>query len=336
MNNLDPQGNWRLIGDVITGGVLNQDYGPLVLVSGGLPFTISPEVLPIPKDFAISLDTGFHVIQVVDGRTGCEQVFGLDVLCNPLSQADTILIIPEGMTDTICLDVPNPASFPAFQLLCPQDNDGNATALFTAGPECVVFRGDFIGEDQFCLRLCDVNGDNCDTLIVGVRVVPITDTVNLVLPAGLGDTICLQAPALRGGPDTIFNACPSLNPVGSFTLDASTDCVYIDANTVGRDSACVVLCNAEGFCDTTVIFLNVVELENDTIRETIEIDQSQVFCLDTTWLTQAPDSVVNICPELGGTFVEFTLETDSLCVRTTGLDFWTRYSLLRRMFRRYM
>jgi len=101
---------------------------------------------------------------------------------------------------------------------------------------------------------------------------------------GLIDTICVDTTELLGNIVSINNVCPELS--GDFVLFDFIDnsnCVEVNAIDVGVDSACVVICDDLGICDTTLIYLTVL---TDTMPPVATAD------VDTT--LQGQTVVINI------------------------------------------
>jgi gliding motility-associated-like protein len=106
----------------------------------------------------------------------------------------------------------------------------------------------------------------------------VTDTIF----AGVTDTFCLDLSELLGTVDTIFNACPgSLGETVSFIFDGA--CVIYTGNEPGLDSACIVVCDDVGVCDTTYFFITVLSNQDSlpiAVNDTIFVDQDQTIFID--------------------------------------------------------
>ncbi|MEM9921425.1 MAG: gliding motility-associated C-terminal domain-containing protein, partial [Bacteroidota bacterium] len=321
MNAFDPQGNWTLIGNFIQGGVSGRAYGPLVLEINGNTVQLDARPLRVPNGVAIDLIRGPHEVVVQDTISGCTEIIDILVDCNDIGAgADTLLVIPVGELDTFCVDLSNFDSLPVIRNICPTDSDGNA--LFSVLPTlgCVEFDARLLGVDSFCLEVCDRMG-MCDTIDVVVQVVPVDSTIRDTIVVNQMDTICLDSTIFQGNIDTLFNSCPSLSGTNArFEPIVGTNCLVVTGLEPGTDTACMVLCDDLGNCATTTVIFDVIRPQTDTIRRTVLIDENGSYCLDTTELSSPIDTVFNICPGSSGVFVDFTLESDSLCVTYTGLD----------------
>jgi gliding motility-associated-like protein len=92
----------------------------------------------------------------------------------------------------------------------------------------------------------------CDTAIIGGATAIVFDT----LVVGQDDVLCFDA-----GVDvvSIQNICPSLSDAFvQFSID-TVNCVhYVGLDEPGTDTACIVVCYANGVCDTTQLIVSVI------------------------------------------------------------------------------
>lgn len=112
--------------------------------------------------------------------------------------------------------------------------------------------------------------DCADTLQVNVVCGDIVFTNDSVC----GETIfiresvefCLDTTELPGTVVSIENLCPDKGGVFvDFFLDPINYCVTYEGLIIGEDSACVVLCDDLGYCDTTYFCISVVEYTDPPI-----------------------------------------------------------------------
>ncbi len=102
-----------------------------------------------------------------------------------------------------------------------------------------------------------------DTVVATVACVG-TDTVCVQLEPGQVDTLCLSTAELQGDLSDVFDACSALN--GEIAVYALIDsCVVIEGVEPGTDTACVVLCDARGLCDTTVVCAEVQQIADTAV-----------------------------------------------------------------------
>ncbi|MEO1518523.1 MAG: gliding motility-associated C-terminal domain-containing protein [Bacteroidota bacterium] len=102
------------------------------------------------------------------------------------------------------------------------------------------------------------------------------------------DTICIATNDLPGTPSTMSNACESgSGEYVSFELIADQFCVAYNGIDVGTDSACVVICDDQNNCDTTYLYVTVID--------TTEVQaNSPVVGVDTASITQGQVAIVPI------------------------------------------
>lgn len=73
---------------------------------------------------------------------------------------------------------------------------------------------------------------------------------------GASDTLCLDFSDLPGAITNIENLCGGSGTTVSFTLE--NNCVIYEGNSPGTDTACFVVCDNLGICDTTYFFITVI------------------------------------------------------------------------------
>lgn len=160
-----------------------------------------------------------------------------------------------------------------------------------------------------------------DTIFATVHCTE-TSTRDLVIEVGDIDTLCFNGDELLGPIDTIFNACEDGSFVGYEIFNDS--CFIITGLIEGFETACVVLCDSLGFCDTT--FVNITVLDNGNITDTILLTQVVEVCFDSSDLNflQGPIvSIENLCPSLGDESVSFEFNDTTFCVLYEGISIGT-------------
>jgi gliding motility-associated-like protein len=135
---------------------------------------------------------------------------------------------------------------------------GGSISNFDLTNGCVTFAaGNSPDVDTVCVAICDDQGF-CDTAVLIFTVVPrvrssyLTDTVRLGQVGSNCGVDLSEVPNIQ----TITNVCAGLGNV-RFTL-GNAACVEFEGLSLGRDTACIVVCNAQGLCDTTYIIVQVV------------------------------------------------------------------------------
>jgi len=160
-----------------------------------------------------------------------------------------------------------------------------------------------------------------DSFFVAVACIqPETILIDTLFP-GTTDTICLNFAELLLPFISITNECPDASDGNvQFNLVNGNSCVEFTTLTPGIDSACIVVCDVRGLCDTTTFIIDVQDPNPTRIFETnltIIEGQSDVFCLDTTRLANV-ENFFTIC-DPAEDFVDFTLDSASLCLNYSGL-----------------
>ncbi|MEM6965221.1 MAG: gliding motility-associated C-terminal domain-containing protein [Bacteroidota bacterium] len=150
-----------------------------------------------------------------------------------------------------------------------------------------------------------------DTVMVLVSCVSpdiLTDTIEV----GTIDTMCIESDQLIGNVVSYENTCEDSS--GEYVIFSELDgtwCVQYEGIEVGQDSACIVLCDDFGICDTTFFFVTVIDPSGggsaggqDSLpvaridRDTFRINTSTVIdilnndtingILDTVYITEQP------------------------------------------------
>ena len=161
-------------------------------------------------------------------------------------------------TEQICLDTADLAGTIVSIFNDCQDQSGEYV-MFSIDPlaYCVDFTAVEIGKDTACIFLIDDLGNVDTTYIVACVSNPITDTItqNMIL----GDTvsICMDSTQLGGNLILINNICINTVGVANFSVDTLTYCTEIIADQIGQDTACIILCDNFGVCDTTILIANI-------------------------------------------------------------------------------
>ncbi len=149
----------------------------------------------------------------------------------------------------------------------------------------------FTASGSYTLALTDQNG--CDSTInlevtVELASETITDTILLNDPQEYCfDTSIFQEVA------SIENVCPEDggNAI-NFALDAATNCVTYTATSPGVESACIVLCDALGNCDTTYFvisgFNNFLDAVDD-YDSTAYNQTANIAVLENDWFGYTAD-----------------------------------------------
>jgi gliding motility-associated-like protein len=70
-------------------------------------------------------------------------------------------------------------------------------------------------------------------------------------------SICMDSIQLGGNLILINNICENTGGIANFSVDTLTYCTEIIADQIGQDTACIILCDNFGVCDTTILIANI-------------------------------------------------------------------------------
>lgn len=144
-----------------------------------------------------------------------------------------------------------------------------------------------------------------------------TNFINTVIYINQKDTFCIDLTSLVGKNIAITNNAKIGQKV-TFTPSADKKCVYFTGNKIGLDTIVLVACDEYKACDTTYLFVEVVpRSNNEIIFDTINVNASSKYCLDTLFATGKIKSLTNVSNK-SGTSVVFKLDNQKYCIEYTG------------------
>lgn len=297
----------------------------------------------------VSLDTVRKCVNVRGTSTG-QDTFCV-VLCNVAGFCDTTTlfvnvsrdtVLPSIKLDSVKLFVGDSLTYCGIDTLeirgavdsiynvCSQKSGTNSTVEITAS-KCLKIKGLKIGVDTACIVVCNRLSGLCDTtqvqIIVTTRVIqPPTPSIDSITVAvGQSKNYCPDSTQLSGSAISSIQFCtPPTADNASITLDNVTKCVKIVGNTEGRDTACIILCNAAGVCDTTTLYVRVTPRDtskpvSSTALITIDLSKDTTYCgVDSLQIRGSVDSIYDACPGKNGLHALMVLDTDTKCVKITG------------------
>mgnify|MGYP002397559760 CR=1 FL=1 len=257
----DPAGNWNnnLATQSIQGGTGGGTYSDIVIsqVGGGV-FTLELNLVQMALGSQMPVSGfGTHEI-IVTALNGCADTVTF-VLEQHFISTDTIYVSTE--VNTSLLDLCGNTDELLGNLVsvdfCGLPANGgfvqtNATC-FTYLPNL-----DFTGTDGFCIVLCDDSDvPVCDTFVFVITVTGIgPNTLDIVTVENVPSQItCLDIGGLPGN-FTGLSVCQA--PANGMII-SSANCFTYNPNTgfIGTDQACVVVCDDQGNCDTTLLNITV-------------------------------------------------------------------------------
>ena len=162
--------------------------------------------------------------------------------------------------------------------------------------------------DSVCLVICDANGI-CDTTTVifpidttaAVIIAPPVDPTEMVTVCG--DTTWVTASPITAS-DCAGNTSGTASPQGgAYTIDAAGCITYTaPANPTGTiDSVCLVICDANGICDTTTVIFPIDTTAAVIIAPPVDPTEMITVCGDTTWVTASPITASDCAGNTSGT-----------------------------------
>ena len=180
-------------------------------------------------------------------------------MCQNTGQSfcDTMFINFEGV---YCLDFSNlPGTDFTVENICPNESGESVDFDFDPATNCVTYFGFAPGLDQACFLATDDYGNTDTTTICVLVQMPETGTIIDTILLGSNETYCLDTTELAGNILSITNICPDFSgDEVEFTVNNVSLCVVADGIAVGTDSACIVICDDYGVCDTTYVYITIV------------------------------------------------------------------------------
>ncbi len=186
-----------------------------------------------------------------------------------------------------------------------------------------------IGIDSLVVTYCD-GASNCDSVAfvfdVRLRTQITADTQRDTVVVGEGVvTSCVDTSQLPGTVVSAVNACEGQGgPYVEFALDEASACLkYRGIGGNGTDTACVVVCDDLGFCDTTTVIVTVVEPATYPDREIFDViyaGLTETRFLDVSDFPGAVVAITNTCPDASGTYVDFLTQGQTSSVQYSGLE----------------
>jgi gliding motility-associated-like protein len=161
----------------------------------------------------------------------------------------------------------------------------------------------------------------CHTVVLEDTLTGCVDSAQICIDCEniIRDTTCNECPIevcvdTTNLPGTITDiATCDNNP--QVSIDSMNPCIIYTpvAGQVGNDTACVVVCNDKGYCDTTHIIITVLP-KRDTIRDIGEVNSTKTLCVAADSGMSADRASVAEC---SGTVEHVTYTVEDSCVVLT-------------------
>ncbi len=322
LNTWDIDGNWVFneTKSRIEGGSPDNTYGDLLieilLLNTSANFRYVIEYMPQSK--GIALPVGEHLLTANNNDFQCKDTLFAAVVC---TTADTMYLeMQANQTKTIC--------FEATELV------GEITNIST--PEnvlnfdwtylsdgCIELTGKTIGNDTMPFIACDKYGI-CDTTFL---IYNINTTVNsarqTTLRVGETGRFCIN-PRTIGLPGDIIsftNACRNATTgKATFAFDREGLCMRFQGTAIGKDSACIAICDNFGNCDTINYRLHIVE--PSFVKDTILTNYDTLtYCLSTESLTGRSITIEEDCRNnYKQEIINYEIDPKNFCITYTGVQ----------------
>jgi gliding motility-associated-like protein len=292
--------------------------------------------------------SGSKINFVVNPTTLCVTYTGVSVgtdtacirVCDAIGICDTTTVIVRGLAttvvtlnltpsvDTVNLKTfertvycPDPTEFGATPItqikLCKPALGDKAIITLDTTRKCVVLTGLKAGIDTFCIVLCSSSGA-CDTTTLFVKVS--TETLK---PTTRIDSFTIKIGELKVYcPDTLELLSANIASIGScapqnfknttVNFNAVTKCLETRGIKAGKDTACVIICNALGLCDTTKLYITVtsdsIKPVSSIERITLKLGKDSLFTnIDSTQIFGSVDDINDVCPGKNGLHARMVL-----------------------------
>ncbi len=282
MMEMDPDGNWTQSttdSTFITGGMNGIAYGEMEVnsIGTGVIKEFFYERLLTPRGAYILVDTGYHEIIINDTLAMCTDefvVFFDDATLECTTYSDVIM---PGDTVTYCIDtavLELTGEIVSVENICPDSL--NPTVSFEIDSAyCVTYTGNYLGADTACYVFCD-EFEVCDTFNIFVEVVHPAQYIVDTIFVNETDTICMDTTFFPGNIVFFDNICLEETTGNAlFFIDPATYCVEYQGVSMGKDTACIEVCDDLGFCDTMYLCI-VVEDFNDPPTAVDDLDTTSI------------------------------------------------------------
>jgi len=260
-----------------------------------------------------SLPAGYYCITMVD-TMGCiyggdcfevqspDQI-GVDIILDPSCTINRgVVLSPKGGSGDLIVDWAD----------IPGTNDPLTRSDLPSGSYSFTItdaNGCTVSIDDIALGTCTAQTTYfADTILVDEMPIYCIDTAMLSFNTPI---------------DTIINACiGSSGDNVSFGIDQTSHCIDYTGIAIGRDSACIVVCDASMNCDTIIMIIDVVA--GEYIRDTvIRLTDTITYSLNTSALNGNIVNLLDNCLDSHGTDVDFMVDSITFEVTYFGLGIGT-------------
>ncbi|HNG89592.1 MAG TPA: gliding motility-associated C-terminal domain-containing protein, partial [Saprospiraceae bacterium] len=342
MKQIDPDGDWRLVGDLLLGGTTANQYGPIIMTTPQGVRVLNPGDQVFPRNSILRLSTGEHQLVFRHIATGCTDTASVKVVCY---ECPPVVDYPSTIgndivwtTERCDADTVFCTTIPISQLTDYTITIGGSVPaeLFPCG-NFVGFRLD-TGYHAIYIRHKVSTCEYFTDFYFRCEKVTISDTALVTVLVGQNGLYCLDTTRIAGPIVSVSNDCPQgSNGNAASSIDLGTKCVALIGNVPGQDTLCLRICNAAGECALTRLVVRVVEKADTLVAvpdrvSTLRDYQVEISALGNDRYTP-PISMSIVTPPRFGTAtlnaatgkISYTPETgkcgtDSLLYRITTQD----------------
>lgn len=263
MNVFDPLGGWVYDPAAMTiiGGAPGRVYSPIRLefLPINSPATIGFNQIVTANGTQIVVPASATQVIVRDTALTCADTAHILAFC---ATNDTLAIrLSMGQSTTVCLDTSELVGTISLAQVTCQPDTSVASIGALSSTFCLSANAAFTGMTAFCVVLCDDAG-LCDTTVVRLTITPRLDTFSVTFPILDTSTFCLPTSQLLASPTLLTDLGCSVPNLGTYQLADS--CIrYAAGSLAGQsDTLCLVLTDALGWSDTTILLINVTDSVN--------------------------------------------------------------------------
>jgi gliding motility-associated-like protein len=203
------------------------------------------------------------------------------VVCDSFQICDTSIFLIEAspyqvelFTDTvilnfggsICLDTSElPLEIATATPILVSDPGDAVSFSLLVSQFCIEYEGKGAGIDTLQVLLRDAE-NNTDTALLAITcLLPQPEYITDTLFTGETGLYCLNDSELAASIASFTNTCLPTSTSADYQADIQSLCINVEAQSPGLDSACYVLCDQLGACDTFYLKI-LVQLDLDQFR----------------------------------------------------------------------
>lgn len=251
-------------------------------------------VAPILLDGCVTYTAGTFIgsdtvcVQVCDGGGICDTTILIFEIESSIDSSSQLLNL--GQTTSVCVDTTAlPGNIISFTNLNCATIDGTINSI---GNACFTYTApNTIGNDTICWAFCDDQGF-CDTAVVVLVAQSPRDTIFVSTPTNTTKSSCLDLSVFTGTVQSINNLnCSPINQLTINNINSTTGCIeYTTGGVAGTDTICLEVCDNQGFCDTTILVVNIYP-QPDTIF--IQVTAGGAVVDTCTFGSQLPGAITS-------------------------------------------